>query len=79
MPTAIKYLLDSSNIGSRARVVMLVVFAIATFLLAVLQAALDSFHTLPEWQYTGVTLLWLQAAVSFLGKFTRFGDQIIED
>jgi len=78
MPAAIKYLLDSSNIGSRARVVMLTVFAVITFLLAVLQAALDNYGSLPEWQYTGAILLWLQTVVALLGKFTRFGDQIID-
>lgn len=64
--------------GAKLRAWLAVALAVATFLVAVLQAALDAAHFLPQWQEIGAIAIWLQGVVSFLGRFIELGNKIEE-
>lgn len=62
--------------GAKLRAGLAVALAVATFVVAVLQAALDAAHFLPQWEQIGAIAIWLQGVVSFLGRFIEFGNKI---
>lgn len=62
--------------GAKLRAGLAVALAIATFLVAVLQAALDAAHFLPQWEEIGAVAIWLQGVVSLLGRFIEFGNKV---
>lgn len=64
--------------GARLRAGLAVALAVATFLVAVLQGALDAAHFLPAWKEVGAIAMWVQGAVSFLGRFIELGNKIQE-
>lgn len=64
--------------GARIRAGLAVALAIATFLIAMAQAALDTLHVLPDWQQLGAVAIWLQGAISLLGRFTALGNKLTE-
>jgi hypothetical protein len=72
----LSFLFDSET-GGKVRAGIAVALGVATFIVAVLQAALDSLDTLPQWEQLGAVAMFLQAAISGLGRFTTFGDKVI--
>ena len=62
--------------GAKLRAGLAVALAVATFVVAVLQAALDAAHFLPAWEQVGAVAIWVQGAVSFLGRFIELGNKI---
>lgn len=70
--------LFDSETGGKVRAAIAVALGVATFLIAVLQAALDSLDSLPDWEQLGAVAMFLQAAISGLGRFTSFGNIIKE-
>lgn len=64
------------DLGARLRAGLAVALAVATFLIAVAQTALDSLHVLPDWEQLGAAAIWLQGVVSGLGRFLEFGNKI---
>jgi hypothetical protein len=79
MDNGLKLVLDSSNAGSVIRAKMALALGIITFVVAVLQAMIDNIGVLPEWEYIGAVSIWIQAALSGLGKLTAIGNKIIEN
>ena len=71
------FLFDSES-GGRVRAAVAVALGVATFLVAVLQAALDSLDSLPDWEQLGAVAMFLQATISGLGRFTSLGNLVSE-
>lgn len=63
--------------GGRVRAALAVALGVATFIVAVLQAALDSLDSLPDWQQLGAIAMFLQAAISGIGRFTSIGNRLV--
>jgi hypothetical protein len=72
-------LLDK-ELGAKIRGGLVVALGVASFLIAVLQAALDSLHFLPDVGFTDPVAVgsWLTAAIVYLGRFTALGNKITE-
>ena len=70
--------LFDSEAGGKVRAAIAVALGVATFIVAVLQAALDSLDSLPDWEQLGAVAIWLQAAISGLGRFTSLGNKLAE-
>ena len=68
-------LLDK-DLGEKLRDGIAVALAVVTVIVAVLQAIVDNVGILPQWQEVGAIAIWLQGAITFLGRFTAIGDQI---
>jgi hypothetical protein len=66
--------LFDSETGGKLRAGLAVALGVATFIVAVFQAALDSLDVLPEWEQLGAAAIWLQAVISGLGRFTKLGN-----
>ena len=71
------YILDREA-GAKLRAGLAVALAVATFVVAVLQAAIEALHVLPDWEQIGAVAIWLQGAISFLGRFIEFGNKVSE-
>lgn len=65
------------ELGARIRAGLAVALAVATVLVAVAQAALDTLHVLPDWEQLGAVAIFLQGAVSALGRFTAIGNRVV--
>lgn len=68
--------LFDKELGAKLRAGLAVALAIATFAVAVLQATADALRFLPEWEQLGAVALWIQGAVSLIGRFTAIGQRI---
>ena len=68
--------LFDKELGAKLRAGLAVALAVITFVVAVLQAVVDNVGILPQWQEVGAVAIWLQGAITFLGRFTAIGDQI---
>ncbi len=64
--------------GAKLRAGLAVALAVTTFLVAVLQAAADTLHVLPDWEQLGAVAIWLQGTISLLGRFIEFGNRVVE-
>jgi len=62
--------------GAKLRAGLAVVLAVATFVVAILQAVIDNLGILPQWEQLGAIAMWIQGSITFLGRFTALGDQI---
>lgn len=68
--------LFDKELGAKLRAGLAVALAVVTFAVAVLQSIVDNVGILPQWQEVGAVAMWLQGAITFLGRFTALGDQI---
>ena len=68
--------LFDKELGAKLRAGLAVALAVITFVVAILQAVVDNVGILPQWQEVGAVAMWLQGAITFLGRFTALGDQI---
>lgn len=64
------------ELGGKLRAGLAVLLAVATFAIAVLQAAADALQFLPDWEQLGAVAIWLQGSVSLLGRFTSLGNKL---
>lgn len=70
-------LLDK-DLGARIRGALVVLIGVATFLIFVLQAALDAAHSLPDWEAVGAVGVQVQALITLLGRFTAVGNKVLD-
>lgn len=69
--------LFDTETGGKVRAAIAVLLGVATFVVAVLQAALDSLDQLPDWEQLGAVAMFLQAAISGIGRFTAIGNRVV--
>jgi hypothetical protein len=71
--------LFSTELGARARAVLVALSGLATALILLLQAVQEQLSDLPDWGFVGNVLMVLTAIIVFLGRFTGFGNQTPPD
>lgn len=64
--------------GARVRALLASALAVATFIVAIAQAALDSLDVLPQWDRIGAVAMILQGTISYVGRFTAFADKVAD-
>lgn len=70
----IKYLFDP-EFGRRTRLLLTLILAVVTALLAFLQGVLDVLEFLPDYEYIGAAALFVKAIIERLTFFTNIGNK----
>jgi hypothetical protein len=62
--------------GAKLRAFVVVVLALISAVVAVLQGALDVLQTLPDWDHMASAATFISGAIVFLGRFTALGNKV---